>query len=380
LIVAGILVLGIIIAILLVLFKPVADKQTPVYKPPEVSFISVNRRTVRIPVKTQGTIEAKTEIDLSVEVPGLINHISEQFNAGEFFSRGDLLLRLDDTDYKLAITKARAQVAAARQALARVDAEAQQARLDIRRMGGDIDKASPYALREPHLREARANLKAAEADLDMAELQHKRTFIRAPFDGRVVKKNVDVGEYVTPGVALARIYSTETMELKLPLSQHQSRLVDLPLRETAEQQPAGKVLLETDYGGRTLHWTARLVRTESVIDSRNRLLNAIAEISNKALLQADASEAALTSGLFVRASIVGKLLENIAVIPRAALHSGDQVWLLKDNKLDIRKVSVLHKDENSAYIDAGLADGDQLITSALDYAIQGMRLTPINSP
>jgi len=129
-----------------------------------------------------------------------------------------------------------------------------------------------------------------------------------------------------------------------------------------------------------LHWTARLVRTESVIDSRNRLLNAIAEISNKALLQADASEAALTAGLFVRASIVGKLLENIAVIPRAALHSGDQVWLLRDNKLDIRKVSVLHKDETSAYIDAGLADGDQLITSALDYAIQGMRLTPINSP
>jgi RND family efflux transporter MFP subunit len=377
-IVAGILLLGIIAAAMLFVFKPVAEKQPAPYQPPEVSYMEVSRQAVRIPVRSQGNIEARIEINLSVEVAGRISHISPLFNDGKFFSRDDLLARIDDRDYKLAITRAEAQVAAAEQALARVQAEAEQARLDIQRMGRSLENASPYALREPHLQEARANLKAARADLALAKLQHKRSFIRAPFDGRVIIKNVDVGEYVTPGMALARIYSTETMELKLPLTQHQLRLVDLPLHNNSENMQPVNVLLETDYAGRTLQWNARLVRTESVIDSRNRLLNAIAQISNKELLQAEASEAALTAGLFVRARIAGKQIENIAVIPRDALHNGDQVWLIRDNMLDIRKVGVLHKDDTSAYIESGLADGDKLITSALDYAIQGMRVAPIN--
>jgi len=120
-----------------------------------------------------------------------------------------------------------------------------------------------------------------------------------------------------------------------------------------------------------------LTRTESVIDTRNRLLNAIAEIDGAELIQADAGSAELTAGLFVRASIQGKLIDNVFVIPRSALRSGDQVWLAGSDKLDIRQVSVLHKDDENAYIETGLVDGDRVITSALDYAIQGMQISPM---
>jgi RND family efflux transporter MFP subunit len=374
--VAGILVLATVGAVLLFVFKPVAERKPAPYEPPQVQVIEVRPQALRIPVHSQGTVKALAEIDLSVEVPGRISRISAHLNDGEYFKKGEVLAHIDDKDYKLAITKAEAQVAAARQALARVEAEAEQARFDIQRMGNDLTKTSAYALREPHLKEARANLKAAQADLAIARLNFDRTQVHAPFDGRVIQKQVDVGEYVSPGISLAQVYSTAKMEVKLPLSQRQIRLIDVPGNNGEQQQTKPpQVTLEADYAGRQLHWQARLTRTESVIDTRNRLLNGIAEIDTSTFSSQQQNGSAPTAGLFVRAIIEGRLIDRLYVIPRGALRSGNQVWLFRDKKLHIARVEVLHKDDKNAYIEKGLDDGDRVVTSALDYAIQGMQLS-----
>lgn len=372
--VVTILLVAVVIAVMLFVFKPRAEKKPAPYSPPEVSWISADAQTVRIPVHSQGTVEASATINLSVEVPGKISEIRQKLDDGEFFVKDDLLARIDDRDYQLAITKAEAQVAAARQALARVEAEAEQARFDIKRMGQDVAKASPYALREPHLKEARAKLKAAEADLAIARLNEQRTYIRAPFDGRVIKKNVDVGEYVAPGVSLAKIFSTRRLQVKLPLSQRQQALINLP---HGEEDPAStRVVLQTRLAGELKEWPAHLTRTESTIDVRNRLLNVIAEIDTQPLLDGEVNLNSLTAGLFVEAIIEGRPIDNIFVLPRTALRSGNKVWRIKDDKLDIVDVNVMHKNDSEAYIDKGLKNGDRIIVSALDYAIQGMRLNP----
>lgn len=372
--VVTILLVAVVIAVMLFVFKPRAEKKPAPYLPPEVSWISADAQTVRIPVHSQGTVEASATINLSVEVPGKISEIRQKLDDGEFFVKDDLLARIDDRDYQLAITKAEAQVAAARQALARVEAEAEQARFDIKRMGQDVAKASPYALREPHLKEARAKLKAAEADLAIARLNEQRTYIRAPFDGRVIKKNVDVGEYVAPGVSLAKIFSTRRLQVKLPLSQRQQALINLP---HGKEDPAStRVVLQTRLAGELKEWPAHLTRTESTIDVRNRLLNVIAEIDTQPLLDGEVNLNSLTAGLFVEAIIEGRPIDNIFVLPRTALRSGNKVWRIKDDKLDIVGVNVMHKNDSEAYIDKGLKNGDRIIVSALDYAIQGMRLNP----
>lgn len=376
-IVVGILLVAAGIAVLLFLFKPVAERAPAPYEPPPVRYMVARTAEVSIPVKSQGTIEPRAEINLSAEVPGRISEISESLNDGEFFKQGELLARIDDSDYRLAITKAEATVAAARQALARVEAEAEQARFDIQRMGRDLEQSSAYALREPHLKEARANLKAARADLAIARLQLERTRVRAPFDGRVVEKRIDVGEYVSPGMTLARIYSSRRMQVKLPLTQRQLNLIDLSVQQDSPSETGSKVLLETDFAGKHLQWQARLTGLESRVDPRNRMLNAIAEIDSGTTLRQPDGALVSTAGLFVSATIEGRSIGGVFVIPRLALRNGNEVWLLNDAQLDIKKVSVLHKDDNTVYIDRGLSPGDRVITSALDYAIQGMKLSAV---
>lgn len=374
-----ILVLGIVITSMLFIFRPKAEKKIADIKPPAVGIVTAIYQAIHIPVYSQGNVEAKTRINLAAEVVGRIVEVSQLLRDGEQFSAGDILLRIDDSDYKLAMTRADAQVAAAQQVLARTEAEAEQARFDLQRMGRSESETTAFALKLPHLKEARARLKAAQADLAIAELQFKRTTVRAPFDGRVISKKVGLGQYVSPGQVIAEIYATEKMEVRLPLTQSQLALIDLP--NAPNQTHQQNVLLTAALAGKKLGWNGRIVRSESIIDTRNQLLYAVVEIDTSEVNKNDSTLNAslLTPGLFVRAVIKGKLLNDIVVLPRAALRYGDEVWLLDENNtLRKQKVHVLHKDDSSVYIDAGIAENKKVITSALDFAVDGMALSLIN--
>ena len=379
--VVAILIVGVIITTMLFVFRPKAEKKIADIKPPAVEVVTAIYQSIHIPVYSQGNVEAKTRINLAAEVVGRIVEVSSLLSDGEEFGAGDVLLRIDDSDYKLAMTRADAQVAAAQQVLARTEAEAEQARFDLQRMGRSESETSTFALKLPHLKEARARLKAAQADLAIAELQLKRTTVRAPFDGRVISKKVGVGQYVSPGQVIAEIYATEKMEVRLPLTQPQLALIDLPnaTNKTHEQN----VLLAAVLAGEKLGWNGRIVRSESIIDMRNQLLYAVVEIDTSEVNKNESALNAslLTPGLFVRAVIKGKQLKDVVVLPRGALRYGDEVWLLDENNtLRKQKVHVLHKDDSSVYIDTGIAENKKVITSALDFAVDGMALSLINDP
>lgn len=377
--VIAILVVGLIITTMLFVFRPKAEKKIADIKPPSVEVVTAVYQSIHIPVYSQGNIAAKTRINLAAEVSGRVVEVSSSLSDGEEFRAGELLLRIDDSDYKLAMTRADAQVAAAQQALARTEAEAEQARFDLQRMGRSESETTAFALKLPHLKEAKARLKAAQADLAIAELQYKRTSVHAPFAGRVISKKVDVGQYVAPGQMIAEIYATDKMEVSLPLTQSQLALVDLP--NEVDLQTSQNVILTTELAGKKLQWQGHIARTESIIDTRNQLLNAVVEINtpqtnNKTDVPASAL---LSPGLFVRAVIKGKLLKDIVVLPRAALRYGDEVWLVEDGNL-LRKqtVNVLHKDDVSVYVDAGIEENKKVIVSALDFAVDGMVLSLMN--
>lgn len=381
LIVMMILLTGIIIASLLVIFKPKAQKQAAVQKPPEVQVVTARSQNRSLPIHSQGTVQAKVRIKLAAEVQGKVVAVSELLNSGEFFRQGDLLLRIDDSEYRLLITKAEALVAAARQLLARTEAEAEQARFDSQRMGRNEQTLSAYALKEPHLKEARAQLKAAQADLAIAQLQQKRTHIYAPFDGRSVSKQVDVGQYVTPGSVLAEIYSVASAEVRLPLNQKQLALLDLPLTAEAGLGEAlrPRVTLTTQFAGEDWQWSADLVRVEGLIDARNRLLYAVVEVTQPYTENPQfPGRPPLTVGMFVSARIESAPIEQVFILPRSALRFGRELWLLNEQDQLVKKqVEVLHKDQQSIYLNTGLQNYDRVISSALDIAIDGMVLTPL---
>ena len=378
--VAAVLLLGIAITVLLLVFKPSAQRVSIDHKPPQVDIHLAVPQNIFIPVHSQGNVQAQTQIMMAAEVSGKVRWVSDHLIDNGSFDEHELLLAIDDTEYKLLITKAEAQVAAARQLLARSEAEADQARKDLQRLGRNPADSTEYALRIPHLKEARANLKAAEADLSIARLQQQRTQIHAPFTGRLIKKYGDVGQFVAPGNPLLEIYSIEVAEVRIPLTQNQMALLQLPVSDSrlAAAAPPRQVLVTAFFAGRSWRWSGQLVRTEGVIDERNRLVYAVAQINGPS--RADPEQPgrpALASGQFVKVTIQGRPLQQVYVLPRAALRFGRELWLVdKDNRLLKRQVGVLHKEKLHVYIDSGLTPGDRVITSSLDIAIDNMALDP----
>ncbi len=386
-----IIAIGVFIAQQMLINSPKAKRKPVITQPPLVHTLQVQPQAVRIPVYSQGTITPSTSINLSTEVTGRIIEVSPQFTNGSFFKKGDVLLRINFSDYELAITKAEALVASAVQQLARAEAEHKQKLEEYK--GVDPSRITDYALRKPQYKEAMARLKAATADLDLAKIQLARCNIRAPFDGRIVEKKADLGQYVTPGIVLAKTYATDMAEVRLPLSQTQMNLLDLPVISQDElsshnltnHKPNNRtpVTLTAQTTGRQNQWQSWIVRTEATIDERSRLQYVVAQIQDPYGFQnkntqdsgTKKQQAALTSGLFVEAQIKGRLIKNIYILPQTAIHNNSTVWLLNDeNRLKISKVDLLHRGKDKIYIKAGLNPGDAIIISPLDAVVDGMQL------
>ena len=370
-----IIVIGIAIAWLLLVNSPKAHRKPTVVLPPIVQVQQVSPQDVRIPVFSQGTVMPATSSNLSAEVTGQIISTSPHFANGDFFKKGEVLLQINPSDYKLAITKGEAQVATARQQLAKAEAEYRQKVEEYK--GVDPSKVSDYALRKPQYEEAKATLKAATADLDLARVKLERCDIRAPFDGRLVQKKADLGQYVMPGTVLASVYATDIAEVRLPLTQEQINLAGIPLTggDQLKEHPV-RVRLTGRVGNQTQTWGSRIIRTEAMIDESNRLQYVVAQVKDPYNIHDEkVKQPVMTSGMFVEAEIEGRQLQGIFVLPRTALHNKKTVWVLdKDNHLGIRDVEVVYRGEDKVYIKSGLNPGDNIITSPLDSAVEGMQL------
>ena len=142
-------------------------------------------------------------------------------------SSDEALVELDPADYQAALTGARARLARAEAALAQEEARAKQAKLNWEDIGYD-EEPSDLVLRVPQLKEARANVDAALADLDQATRNLERTKIRAPFDGRVQARIVGLGQSVGAGTPLGEVFATDYAEVRLPLTPRQLAFIKLP--------------------------------------------------------------------------------------------------------------------------------------------------------
>ncbi|VAW69689.1 Membrane fusion protein of RND family multidrug efflux pump [hydrothermal vent metagenome] len=374
-------IIGIVIAVALFIFKPVAEKQPVADVIALAEFVRVKKQSRPLTVLSQGSVNAKTHISLVAEVNGRVTHMAQLKSNGGFFKKGDLLLNIDDTDYLLTSVRARAQVAAAKQQLLKVEIEAGQAKYDLEQMGRNPSKSTAYALRKPHLAEAQANLQAAQADLKIAQLKMQRTRVKAPFDGRVVKKFVDIGQYVGIGTVLADIYSTDAAQVRLPLSLYQIELLGIALYDRPAQLQAVDVTLISEYFSSRHVWRAKLSHIEGVLDERNRLVFVVVEIKNPYERDpAYPDRSSLTPGMFIKAELKGEVKDGVVKLPRTSLRFANEVWVIDENERLLKKHIVLYtKDEHFIYIKSGLHQGERVIVNAIDYPIEGMKLSPMDT-
>jgi RND family efflux transporter MFP subunit len=242
---------------------------------------------------------------------------------------------------------------------------------------------SALAMREPQLAEARARLKASEANLTLARIKRSRCELHAPFAGRFQSKNIGLGQFIQPGDKLARIYSTDVAEIRLPLSSSQLGFLDLPLgvprsqtgalRQSSEQdwKWGPKVNLSAQFAGKMQTWEGHIVRTEGTLDESTGVLYAVAEV--QAPYQQKNNRLPLLSQLFVQAEIEGKTVQDVFVLPQLAINASQEVLLVDaGQKLRIRRVDVLRNEQDRILVNGGLNAGDRLVISGIDVPVEGM--------
>ena len=377
-IIAPVLVLVVSIGVVQALSaaKPAPEKKEESQRLISLYVDEVKSDTVTISIQTQGEVRAKTEIDLIPQVSGRIVGISESFAAGAEFMPGETLIKIDDTNYKLAVIRAEAQVAEAQVGVQRELANAKiktEHWLDKRNAG----EPTPYALNKPQVMQAEAKLLAAEADLKEAKLNVARTEINVPFLGRVRERSVGIGQYVAAGTPLGRVFSTETVEIRLPLTDVQLEELNLPMGFMADAFNAPAVQFTAHVGNREHGWTGRIVRTHASVDQQTRLIYAIAEVEDPYGLGSD-SGAPLAVGMFVNADIVGANSQSALVLPRLALRNANKVYVInEENRLEIHTVEILSTSKDTVLVSNGVEVGDKVVTSTIPAAVDGMEVRAI---
>ena len=359
-----ILLVSVGVFILLIKLKPEAEFQKPKIVPQMVETIIAFPSEVRAKISSQGTIRPEHEISVTSEVSGKVIWVSENFLDGAGFSLGDTLMKIEKRDYELALISTESSLFQARLSLQREEAEAKLANLEWERVGkGD---ASSLTLREPQLAQARAVLAAAEAAYEQSKRNLDRTVIIASFKGRVRKKMVDLGTNLVPGARVADIYATASFEVRLPIADKDIPFLGIPLDGTMlkkNQRP--RVKLFASYGTENFQAEGFLLRSESEIDLKTRMISVIATIP------IEDSRIALKVGMFVNAEIEGLSYSGVTIVPRNAVKN-DMIWVVQEQKLRRKSVEVLRLENDFAFISDGLTKNDRVLITRLSSYVDGM--------
>lgn len=351
--------------------KPPQASRVPDAPIPVVQTVPVVAERREIVVSGQGTVRPLQETQLVPQVSGKVITTSAALVDGGLVKGGDELLRIDPVDYELAVTLARARVQDAEAEYALAQQESEAAVQEWRDLNPGVP-APDLVARKPQLSAARAKLDAEQADYQKAQLQLARTRLKAPFDGVISQENVDIGQYVTPGQALATLIGTRAVEIVVPLADDSLRWVRVP-GFTIGEGAGSPALVRATVAGAPQTWDARVVRAEGRIDEQTRMINVVVRVEDPY-----GRRPPLAPGLFVQVDIAGRILENASLLPRSALRADQRVWVVDPgDRLSIRPVRVAHLSTDGVLIDEGLAAGEQVVISQLRAVTDGMRVRPV---
>jgi len=336
----------------------------------KTEVITLERQDFQTVIETQGEVRPLNDAILTAEVSGKVHKISESLHDGSFFEEGEILLELAKEDYETEVIAAEANLSRTLAEFAQEETKSKQARLNWNDLGYD-EEPNDLVLRLPQLREAEANVKAAEASLERAKRNLDRTRVRAPFAGRILSRLVSVGQTISPNSELATMFSTDYVEVRLPIAARDLSFLRLP--ESIQDTPVPVELRDALSPESSAVWQAKIIGTEGALDPDSRELFAIARVRDPFSREAAPEQAGppLRIGQPVVAAIPGRTLRDVHLIPRQAVRQLSFIYLVDPVTLtlDRREIQPIWSDpEQLVLSDPTLADGSLLATSKLVYA------------
>lgn len=337
-----IIALAIVIAMAMVRGRQPLDTIGVAPQLPKVHTLEVELGSIVPSIIAHGNVTARYELELASEVTGRIEWAAPEFESGELVAADQVLVRIDPINYRLALAEARAALASASLALA----------------------DSRAVKRKAAIEEGELNVEAARQRVAKAEQDLAYTEIRAPFNAVIDQKLVEFGQYIGAGQPVARLLSSDSAQVKLQIPAPDVDLID--------QSSEAQVMLSARLGAEQRQWPAHLLRIESRVDERTRVVPVVVEVD--APYDPAVHAHILPIGLFVRADLPGKPIEAAVRLPNSALQADGSVFVVREGVLHRRRVNIAYHEGNSVIANDGLVPGDQLVTTRLEVMFEGMKV------
>ncbi len=411
------IVLGIAFALAFWLYasRSTPEKKELVRTPPSVRIIEAHSQSEMMTVEAFGTVSPRRLVKIAVEVPGRIVYMNPGFLEGGRIENKALLVQIDPQSYGLGKEAAAIRVTQARVDMDSLNQDIENLKKDVELAEANVDltqkefarmkvlnqnqfasKTSLDKAEQQHLaariqlqtiqnrlrlmpammEQKKAALAMANVEFNKADLALERTRILSGFDGFVLDKQAEVGEYVNPGQILGSVYAKDALDVEVRIPLEQMKWIQTFFDNGS--RPSARVSIANFEGPEKRVWDATVARVKARIDERTRTLPMILEIQAKNTDRMDTDRVHLFDlkpGTFVDCQIMGETYENIFVLPRHLLKPGSVLFVVTDSRLEMRQVRVLRKFEDQVYINGGLNKGDKIITSPVPGAIEGMELT-----
>jgi len=290
-------------------------------------------------------------LEIKSRVSSEVVWINPKIVQGALIRKNELLIKLDNSDFLLEKEKKEAALKKAKLILLEEIQKQKRAKEEFKYFDGNVSqKDKEFILRIPYLEDAKAQLKAAKADLKLTLLKIKRCEIKAPFDLIVLDSFV----------ALKDVVSTSKTLLKTVRA-------DKFLIETLIEPKKLKYIEKNSYALLENNIKAPLFSIKKDLDDTSKLAKLI-------FLLKDPLNKEIFLNDFIKTYIVGKEIKNVAKIPRYALRANNKIWLVKDNLLHIIHSEPLWEDKNYTYINAKDLKGYMIVTSNLNNVFENMRV------
>ncbi len=367
-----ILLIAISLSFYLLSTQPQAERIKPQLKVPLVETMVPLFDEHSVTVPAMGRVIASQQIELMTRVSGEVIKVSSSLMPGGVFKKNDEILKIDPTDYELLVQQRKSDLIRAEYELALEVGRQQIAKQDYALLGEKLEgEELSLVLRQPHLDMVKANIAAAKSLLAQAQLELRRTQIKAPFNALVQEKKVSIGSQVTTATPLATLVDTDTYWVEVALPMNQLKWIRVGENARIKYQPAWE---------RSAFRTGLVQSIKPMIGQEDHMAQVIVAIKDPMALKAvNKSQPKLMVGAFVRVEIVGKTLANVLHIPESSLHEGSLIWVMtKNSELDIRTVDIRWRESGVVYIADRLEAGERLIVSDLAAPVQGMKLRSEN--
>ena len=391
---------------------------------PVVEVIKLKPQDYTVTLTASGVVTAGTQTNLVSEVSGRVLSISNKFQEGSYFDRNETLLTIDQENYKNSLAIVASDVAANRAVLAQIKEEEKSSKrsYQLAKKNLSLGKKEVSRLRallnkkviarsildseqqktnqlQQKLEDLQgrlntfksrkqatvAKIEATLARQNQESLNLSRTTIKAPYAGRIFEKHADIGQFVSKGTVLGKIYATDYVEVDLPLSLKRYELLGLPeafKNKSVNEKSFPKAVFRDPNSIQKNEWEGRIVRTSAILDMNSRQISVIARIENPF----DAKEglsSPLRIGQYIEAKIKGKTFNNVYVLPSVAVRQNKEIMLLDAGKIHIVPITALWNTQSETVVrvdnnavDMNIAD-KQLVTTSLSQAIEGMKVVTV---